>query len=192
MKKMIFSSLAAALLAVSVSPAAAAETTYMIEPSHTYPSFRAPHMGISWWMGKFNKTAGTITLDREAKTGTVKIVIDAASVDFGHEKMNQHAKKDDFFNVEKFPEITYTGNLNFDGDKPASVDGELTMIGQTKPVKLTINSFKCIQHPMLKVEACGADVSGEFNRRDFGMTYGSRDAAGGVAQLLIQVEALKK
>lgn len=191
MKKTIALSLTAALAALS-GAAIAAETTYKIDPGHTYPSFRAPHLGISWWTGKFNQTSGTVTLDQEAKTGKVDIVIDAASVDFGHEKMNQHAKKDDFFHVEKYPEITYTGTLQFDGDTPSAVKGELTLLGKTQPVDLTINSFKCIQHPMLKVEVCGADVRGQFNRRDFGMTYGSRDEAGGVAELTIQVEALKQ
>ena len=131
-------------------------------------------------------------MDQAAGTGTVNIVIDAASVDFGHEKMNQHALKEDFFNVSAFPEITYAGKLVFDGDTPKSVEGELTMIGKTMPVNLMINSFKCITHPMLKREVCGADVEGEFNRRDFGMTYASRDEAGGVAKLIIQVEALKQ
>ncbi|MFK7964638.1 MAG: YceI family protein [Burkholderiaceae bacterium] len=177
---------------LAAAPASAEETTYMIESSHTYPSFRAPHLGISWWTGKFNKTTGSIKMDQAAGKGTVNIVIDAASVDFGHEKMNQHALKEDFFNVAAHPEITYTGNLVFDGDTPSGVEGELTMIGKTLPVNLTINSFKCIVHPMLKREVCGADVEGEFNRRDFGMTYASRDAAGGVAKLTIQVEALKQ
>lgn len=195
MKNMILSSALtgiAALFTLSATPASAAQETYMIESSHTYPAFRAPHLGISWWSGKFNKTTGTITMDKSAGTGKVSISIDAASVDFGHEKMNQHALKEDFFNVAQFPDITYTGKLVFDGDTPKTVEGELTMIGKTMPVNLTINSFKCITHPMLKVEVCGADVEGEFNRRDFGMTYASRDEAGGAAKLTIQVEALKQ
>lgn len=192
MRKLILSSLIAGFATMAAGGAVAAPTTYMIEPSHTYPSFRAPHLGISFWSGKFNKTSGTITMDTEAKTGSVNIVIDASSVDFGHEKMNQHAQKSDFFNVAAFPEITYTGKIMFDGDTPKSVDGELTMIGQTKPVTLMIKSFKCIVHPMLKRDVCGAEVEGEFNRRDFGMNYAARDDAAGVAQLTIQVEALKK
>ena len=182
----------ASTMMLATAPASAEETTYMIEPGHTYPSFRAPHLGISWWTGKFNKTTGSITMDQAAGKGSVNIVIDAASVDFGHEKMNQHALKEDFFDVANHPEITYTGKLVFDGDTPSGVEGKLTMIGKTLPVNLTINSFKCIVHPMLKREVCGADVEGEFNRRDFGMTYASRDAAGGVAKLIIQVEALKQ
>jgi len=181
--------IAAALAAASFSSFAAVEN-YTIEASHTYPSFEASHMGISVWRGKFNTTAGKVTLDRAAKTGTVDITIDAKSVDFGHDKMNEHARGDDFFKVEKFPTITYKGKLSFTGDTPTGADGELTLLGVTKPVKLTINSFKCIPHPFFKVEVCGADVSGQFDRVDFGMDYGAKYGPT-VAKLAIQVEALK-
>ncbi|WP_420467541.1 YceI family protein [Panacagrimonas sp.] len=185
--------LATALLAAGMSGAAlAAPVTYTVEPGHTYPSFKAQHMGISFWRGKFNKSSGTVVLDREAGTGTVDITIDAASVDFGHDKMNEHALKDDFFHVEKYPEITYKGTIKFDDGEPDEVDGELTMLGVTQPVKLDIESFKCIQHPMLKVEVCGADAEGEFNRWDFGMKYGAPTEELGKAEIEIQIEALRK
>lgn len=165
--------------------------TYNIEPNHTYPSFEADHMGISFWRGKFNKTSGTVVLDRAAKTGSLDIAIDAASIDFGHDKMNEHARNADLFNVEKYPTITYKSkSIKYKGDTPAEVDGELTLLGVTKPVKLTINSFKCIEHPMLKREVCGADASGEFKRSDFGMNYGLPRFSPNV-KLAIQVEALK-
>lgn len=186
MKRTLF---AAALAAVSFTSIAAVEN-YTIEASHTYPSFEASHMGISMWRGKFNTTAGKVTLDRTAKTGTVEITIDAKSVDFGHEKMNEHALGDDFFKVEKFPTITYKGKLAFTGEVPTSAEGELTMLGVTKPVALAINSFKCIAHPFFKVEVCGADVTGAFDRVDFGMDYGAKYGPT-VAKLAIQVEALK-
>ena len=147
-------------------------------------------MGISFWRGKFNSSAGKVLLDRVAKTGTVDISIDAKSVDFGHDKMNEHARGADFFNVEKFPAITYKGTIVFTGDTPSSVDGQLTMLGVTKPVKLTINSFTCIPHPFYKKEVCGADVSGAFDRVDFGMDYGAQYGPT-LAKLAIQVEALK-
>lgn len=180
-----------ALLAAGLSASAlAAPVKYIIEPGHTYPSFKAPHMGISFWRGKFNKSSGAVTLDREAKSGTVDIVIDAASVDFGHDKMNEHAMNEDFFNVPQYPTITYKGKIKFEGDEPDQVDGELTLLGVTKPVKLDIKSFKCIQHPMLKREVCGADAKGEFNRADFGMKKAA-DGALGKVEVQIQVEALK-
>ncbi len=181
--------IAAALIAASFSSFAAVEN-YSIEPSHTYPSFEAPHMGISMWRGKFNTSSGKVTLDRAAKTGTVDIIIDAKSVDFGHDKMNEHARGEDFFNAEKFPEITYKGKIAFKGKNPSTVNGELTLLGVTKPVNLTIKSFKCIEHPMLKKEVCGADLSGSFDRVDFGMIYGAKYGPT-VAKLAIQVEALK-
>lgn len=180
--------IAAALIA---SSAPAFAQTYNIESNHTYPSFEADHMGISVWRGKFNKTSGKIVLDRAAKTGTVDITIDANSVDFGHEKMNEHAKSKDMFNVAQFPTATYKGtSIKFDGDTPVAVIGELTLLGVTKPVTLTINKFKCIQHPMFKKEACGADASAEFKRTDFGLNYGTPRFAPEV-KLAIQVEAIK-
>lgn len=165
--------------------------TYNIESNHTYPSFEADHMGISVWRGKFTKTSGTVVLDRAAKTGSVDITIDAASIDFGHAKMNEHARSKDIFDVAQFPTATYKGkSVKFEGDTPVSVDGELTLHGVTKPVTLTINKFKCIQHPMLKREVCGADASASFKRTDFGVSYGTPFFSPDV-KLAIQVEALK-
>ena len=178
-----------AALLISTAPAFA--QTYNIESNHTYPSFEADHMGISVWRGKFNKTSGKIVLDRAAKTGSLDITIDANSIDFGHEKMNEHAKSKDMFNVTQFPTATYKSNsIKFEGDTPVAVMGELTLLGVTKPVTLTINKFKCIQHPMFKKEACGADATAEFKRTDFGLNYGTPRFAPEV-KLAIQVEAIK-
>jgi polyisoprenoid-binding protein YceI len=165
--------------------------TYTIDPSHTYPSFEADHMGISFWRGKFDKTTGTVVLDRAAKTGTLDIAIDASTIDFGHPKMNEHARNKDLFDVEKYPTITYKSKaIKYEGDTPVAVDGELTLLGVTKSVPLKINKFKCIQHPMLKREVCGADASAEFKRSDFGMNYGLPRFSPEV-KLAIQVEAVK-
>jgi polyisoprenoid-binding protein YceI len=180
-----------AAVAVGIAlPAAAAIENYTIEPNHTYPSFKAPHLGISFWRGKFTKTSGKVTLDRAAKTGTVDVTIDPSTIDFGLGRMNDAAKSAEFFDVAKYPTITYSGKIVFDGDTPDTVQGNLTLHGVTKPVTLEFESFKCITHPMLKREVCGADVSGEFNRADFGMTK-SADGEAGHVELEIQVEALK-
>jgi polyisoprenoid-binding protein YceI len=180
-----------ALLAC-VSASAFAVDNYTIEPGHTYPSFEADHMGISVLRGKFTKTSGTIVLDRAAKTGALDITIDASSLDFGHEKLNNHAKSPDMFDVAKFPHATYKSkSITFKGDTPVSVEGELTLHGVTKPVSLSINKFKCIMHPMLKREVCGADASAEFSRSDFGISFGVPKFAPEV-KLAIQVEAIKQ
>ena len=181
--------LTAALLAVSAVAANAAN--YNIDPSHTFPSFEADHMGLSVWRGKFDKTSGTIQMDRAAKTGSMDITIDAASIDFGLDKMNSHAKSADMFNVEKFPTVTYKGNkFVFEGEQLVAVEGELTMLGVTKPVTLKVNKFKCIMHPRYKREACGADATAEFKRTDFGLNYATPTFAPEV-KLAIQVEAIK-
>src|ERR1700693_6091283 len=146
--------------------------TYNIDPNHTHPSFEADHFGISIWRGRFDKTTGVVVLDRAAKTGTVDITIDASSIDFGHAKLDEHARSKEMFNVEKFPTVTYKSkSIKFDGDKPVAVEGNLTLLGVTRPVTLTIRKFKCIQHPMLKREVCGADASAQFKRTDFGMNF---------------------
>jgi polyisoprenoid-binding protein YceI len=178
--------------AASASLAMAAPVTYNIEPTHTYPSFEADHMGgLSILRGKFLKTSGTITLDRAAKTGTVDITVDASSLDFGNAKLNEHAKGADMFDVAKFPTSTFKSKkITFNGDVPATAEGDFTLHGVTKPLTLTINRFKCIDHPRLKREVCGADVSGNFKRDDFGITYGMPTFFPEV-KLLIEVEAIK-
>jgi polyisoprenoid-binding protein YceI len=184
--------LIAALAALGAATGALAADTYAIDPNHTYPSFEADHMGISVWRGKFNKTSGSVTLDRAAKTGTMDITIDMDSIDFGHEKMNNHAKAPDIFNVAKFPTATYKGKaMRFDGDTPVAVEGELTLNGVTRPLTLAINKFKCIEHPMLKREVCGADASAQFKRSDFGVNFGLPRFSPEV-KLAIQVEAVKQ
>ncbi len=179
-----------AVVLVAAAPQVFAQT-YNIEPGHTYPSFETDHFGISTWRGKFNKTSGTVTLDKVAKTGSLDITIDTTSVDVGHAKLNEHLNSPDFFNTAKFPTATYKAtNFKFDGDKPVAVMGELTLLGVTKPVTLTINKFKCIMHPMLHREVCGADVSASFKRTDFGMNTYSPPFDPEI-KLAIQVEAVK-
>jgi polyisoprenoid-binding protein YceI len=181
--------LIATLLAASATSAMAA--TYNLDPTHTFPSFEADHMGLSVWRGKFNKTSGTVNLDRAAKTGSLEVKIEADSIDFGLDAMNKHAKDDVMFNVAKFPTITYTSkSFKFDGDKLVGVEGELTLLGVTKPVALKVDKFKCIMHPRYKKEVCGADATAEFKRSDFGLNYGLPNFSPEV-KLAIQIEAIK-
>jgi polyisoprenoid-binding protein YceI len=186
--------LCAAFTVLLAFDAGAAVEHYTIDPNHTYPSFQAPHIaGISFWRGKFDRSSGTVTLDRAARTGSVNITIDTTSIDFGHEKMNTHAKSAEMFDVEKFPTASYqSSSIDFDGDTPVSVHGSLTLHGVTKPVVLKIASFKCIVHPVFKREVCGADASAEIDRSDFGIGYGvPASIPTGKVTLAIQVEALK-
>ena len=156
-------------IAAASAGAIAAPTSYTIDPTHTYPSFEADHMGISYWRGKVNKNSGVVVLDKEAGTGTVEISIDLASIDFGLEAMNAWAIGEKFFNVTKSPTALYKGRLEqFVNGSPTLVNGELTLNGHTKPVQLVVTRFKCIPHPMVKRELCVADASGSFRRDAFG------------------------
>lgn len=172
----------------------AAPVTYDIDPSHTYPSFEADHMGgLSTWRGKFNKSSGVIVLDREARSGTIEVTVDINSVDFGHDEMNKHAVAEDIFNAAKYPTATFKGKFDkFDGDVPETATGEFTLKGVTRTITLDIDDFKCIQHPMKKVPACGADVSTSFNRGDYGLNFGLDMGFKPEVELEIQVEALQR
>jgi polyisoprenoid-binding protein YceI len=180
------------LLAVA-GGALAAPVTYNIDPQHTYPSFEADHMGgMSVWRGKFNSTAGKVVLDVAAKTGTVDITVQTASINFGLDKMDEHARSADMFDVAKYPTATYTGKISkWNGDSPAEVDGTLTLHGVSKPLKLTINSFLCKANPMTKKESCGADASATFSRDAFGIDYGKSFGFKMDTKLLITIEAAK-
>ena len=182
----------AALVAVAACSAHAASETYIIDPTHTFPSIEFSHMGVSVWRGKFDRTSGTIVIDRTAKTGSVDIQVDPASINFGLAAMDDKARSEDFFNVAKYPTATYKGTLKFEGDTPKSIVGEVTLLGVTKPLTLTINSTKCIPHPMTGKEFCGADAQGELNWSEFGMKW-SKFGEGEAGRLVmhIQVEGAK-
>jgi polyisoprenoid-binding protein YceI len=180
----------AGLLACGV--VSAAPVTYDIDPEHTYPSFEADHMGLSVWRGKFNKTTGKVTLDRAAGMGTVEVTVEIASIDFGHPKVDEYVAGKEQLDAAKYPSAIYRGRLGgFVGGAPSSVAGELTLHGVTRPVSLEINSFKCIPHPLLKRELCGADAFGTFDRSQFGLDYGPQYGFKPDVTLRIQVEALR-
>ena len=180
---------AAALL--WIGRALAVEESFTIDPTHTYPSFEADHMGLSIWRGKMTHTDGTIVLDRTARTGTVRVVVDLNSVDFGLDALNKWAVGPEFFDTSKHAQASYAGKFAaFHDGAPTRVDGELTLHGVTRPLALTINSFACKPHPMLHREWCGADASAVFNREDFGLSAGKSYGFRMDVTLRIQVEAV--
>ena len=168
--------------------------TYEIDSSHTFPAFEADHMGgLSLWRGKINSTSGEIVLDKDKETGSVNVIMDMSTIDFGHEGMNKHAKNSDMFDVEKYPEAVYKGNLtDFIDGAPTKVKGSLTLHGVTKPVDLDIKAFKCRLHPFKLKQVCGADAYGNIMRDDFGVDYAKRLGFKMEVALRIGVEAIKK
>ena len=150
------------------APVFAAPETYIIDDSHTYPRFSWSHFGLSTQQAKFNRTTGSITIDREALSGSVEIEIDMTSVNTGYADFDKHIKSEDFFHTDEFPTATFRSTeVIFDGDTPTAVGGELTIKGITRPVTLEITRFAAMNHPMLQRPAIGADATTTILRSDF-------------------------
>ena len=160
--------IAAAFAAFFAGQAIAAPQTYTIDPTHTFPRFSYNHMGMSKQILRFNQTTGTVVLDKAAKQAEVDVTIDMNSVDTGVEVFNGHIKGADFLDTAQFPTATFKSTkVIFEGDKPVSIEGNLTIKGITKPVTLKVTSFFNGEHPMLKKEAVGANAETVIKRSEF-------------------------
>jgi polyisoprenoid-binding protein YceI len=185
--------LLAALLAAGALSAHAEITTYAIDPSHTFVTFEANHMGTSTSRGRFDKKEGTIMLDKAAKAGKVDITIDASSISTGVPALDTHLKSKDFFNAAEFGTVKFSADkFMFNGDKVSEVSGTLTMLGKSQPVTLKATNFNCYLNPMLKREVCGGDFETTITRSAFGMSYGLTYGLPDNIRLLIQTEAIKQ
>ena len=176
----------AALLPLS---ALAAPQTYTLDPQHSYPNFAVNHLGMSTIQGRFDKMSGKVVFDAAAKTGSLDVKIAVASVTTGLADRDAHLRTADFFNTAEFPEASYkSSKFNFKGDTLESIDGTLTLLGVSKPVKLSVAAFKCGAHPFTKAAMCGGDATTSFKRTDFGIKYGV-PAIGDEVKLTIGFEA---
>ena len=168
MKKQL-ATLTLAIAAASLNTAAfAAPETYVADSSHTFSRFSYSHFGYSTQQSRFNKNSGKVIFDKAAKTGSVDITIDTKSVDTGNDTFNEHIQGEDFLDTAKYPTATFKSTkVIFEGDKPAKVEGNLTLKGVTKPVTLTVTSFQAMPHPMLKKDAIGANAYTVVKRSEF-------------------------
>ena len=168
MHKLSTLAVAAILSIAAAAPALAAPETYVVDGSHTFPRFSYSHLGFSTQLSRFNKTTGKVVFDKAAKTGSVDIEIDAKSVDTGSTLFNEHIQGEDFLDTAKFPTATFKSTkVLFKGDKPAKIQGELTIKGVTKSVILTVTSFQAMPHPMQKKDAIGANATTTIKRSEF-------------------------
>ncbi|MDT3737374.1 MAG: YceI family protein [Denitratisoma sp.] len=183
--------LAAVLSALTFAPAYAAPETYALDANHTFPRFSYSHFGFSKQVSRFNRTAGTVVLDKAAKSGSVDVTIDMKSVDTGSEAFDKHIQGADFLDTANHPTATFKSTrVTFDGDRPVSVEGNLTIKGITKPVTLSVTSFLAKPHPILKKDALGANATtmikrSEFNAGKFAPNVGDE------VTLEIAIEAIK-
>lgn len=164
---------------------------YTLDPAHTFSHFAVNHLGFSTIHGRFNSSKGKLSIDLAKKTGSVSITIDAASVDTGFKKRDDHLRSPDFFNVNEFPEITFKSTkVKFMGKDKASVMGNITIKGVTKPITLSVTHIKCGTHPMNKKQVCGFDATTSLKRSDFGVKYGI-PAISDEIKITLDAEAVK-
>jgi polyisoprenoid-binding protein YceI len=159
---------ALALTGAVATSALAAPVTYSVDGTHTFPRFSYSHFGYSTQLSSFSKTTGKVVFDAEAKKGAVDIVIDMKSVNTGFADFNEHIQGEDFLDTAKFAQATFKSTkVVFEGDKPQSIEGQLTIKGVTKTVTLTVTSFQAMPHPMLKKPAMGANAFTVIKRSEF-------------------------
>lgn len=179
------------LTAALLAPVSAIADTYTIDPTHTYPHFTINHLGFSTVHGRFDKTEGSLTIDLDKGTGSVNVTIDTASVDTGFKKRDDHLRSPDFFNVNEFPTMTYKSTkVTFNGKSTATINGDLTLMGVTKPVTLAVDHIHCGPHPMNKKQVCGFNATAKLLRSDFGIKY-ALPAVGDEVNLELSLEAVK-
>lgn len=173
----------------------AAQEHFTIDPLHTFPNFTVNHLGFSTMHGRFGKTKGTITMDKQAKTGSVDVVIDASSISTGYGKRDDDLLAPGFLDAVEFPDITYKSTkvtLNDDASS-ATVEGNLTIKGVTKPVTLTVDSIHCGINPMdpkKQQYRCGFNATSRIMRSDFNVKAGL-PLIGNELNLSFEVEAIR-
>jgi len=187
-----------AMFAVIPFAAPARAENYTIDPIHSFVNFSIDHLGFTTIYGRFDKSSGKATLDRAAKTASIEVSVDTASVSTGDNdkgararSRDDHLRSADFFNSTEFPRMSFKSTAaRFSGDALAEVDGQVTLLGVTKPLTLKLERWKCGAHPFSKKEMCGGVATGRIKRTDFGMKY-AVPAIGDEISLMIGFEAYK-
>ena len=184
----------AALLGLTATAHAATDE---IDAAHTNARFAIDHFNTSTNVGDFFGLTGSMEFDKEARKGKIDITIPIDSLQTGSEAFTGHLKSADLFNAEAHPNMRFESTkFNYVGKgksrKLSSVDGNLTLLGQTHPVRLKADKFNCYDSPMAKAEVCGGDFSMTIDRTKWGMDYLVAMGMAKKVRIDIQVEAVKQ
>jgi polyisoprenoid-binding protein YceI len=182
-----------ALLAALAPALGLAEVvTWNVDSSHTQSTFTIRHLVISNVKGEFRSTTGVVKLDEaDLSKSSVEAVIDAKSIHTREDKRDAHLKSADFFDVEKYPSITFKSSKVEKAGDGYKVAGNLTMHGVTKPVVLDVSALTAeVKDPWGMVRR-GVTAKTTVNRRDFGLTWSKMVEAGPVVgdEVKIEIEA---
>lgn len=185
--------LSAAIALPAALPAQAAPVAYKIDPAHTSVAFIVNHLGFSNLIGRFNTVSGELSFDKDAVTAsTLSVTIDATSVDTNHAKRDEHLRSPDFFNTKEFPTLAFKSTkIEKTGERTGTLTGDLTLLGVTKPVVLSVTFNKDGVSPATKLETAGFSARGTVKRSEFGMKYGTPYISDDI-ELLLETEAVKK
>jgi len=167
----------------------ACATEYLIDPDHTHPSFEINHLGLSTFRARFDRTSGTVELDRRARTGAADVTIDVQSISTGVADLDEDLKSPNFFDAARFPTMRFKStHFEFDADRLSKVVGELTMHGITKPVSLQVHALNCKTNPINHKPTCGVDASAVIRRSDW-QIVSDLPLLGDDVSLKIEIEA---
>ncbi len=176
-----------------VSQASAAVETYKIDPAHSQVGFAVRHF-FSKVPGKFNTYEGTISVDpQDLSKSVVEVSIDTASIDTGNKDRDSHLQSPDFFDAQKFPKMTFKStSITPQGTNKATMKGDLTMHGVTKPVTLDVEILG-MGTGMGGRKSAGFEAKGKLNRQDFGVAWnkvleGGGSVLGDEVEIAINVE----
>ena len=197
--------IASTLAALTAVPAAAQNVTYAVDITHSSFLFSANHIGYTNVFGLFREWGGEFTFDPVApEKATVKIEVKTESIDTndrrvqaqgGRRGRDEHLRSADFFNVKEFPTMTFVSTkVEKTGEKTGKLHGNITLLGQTKPVVFDVTFNKVAPHPVPaynKVMTSGFSIRGTIKRTDFGMKFGVPAVSDEVA-LFIEIEAQEK
>lgn len=153
---------------------------YRLDPAHSRIGFAVRHLEINWVEGRFKDFEGTVHYDdKDVTRSSVEFSAKAASIDTGIEARDKHLRTADFFEVEKYPTLTFKSTRVERKGKDAYVlHGDLTLKGVTKPVQLPFKIIGAVKDQRGNTRF-GVEAQTKINRRDFGVNYGNALAAGG-------------
>ena len=160
----------------------ATKTKWGIDPVHSEIGFKVKHLMITNVRGEFKEFDGSIyTTGQDFMTAEIDFWINPASVNTGDEKRDAHLKSADFFDVENYKEINFTGNTYEEVDKDGSYElyGDLTIKGIKKQIKLDVEFGGVMKDPWGN-EKAGFTINGKINRKDWGLNWNGALEAGGV------------
>jgi polyisoprenoid-binding protein YceI len=189
---------AMALMVWAATDSQAVTERYNVDPDHSIVGFSVAHMVVSKTTGRFTDYSGFIEIDPDAKTvKAIEAVIKTASVNTNHEKRDTHLRSPDFFNVEKFPTMTYKmKSYEKQGDKYLA-KGDLTLLGTTKEIVLTGTLNGIVPKDPWGNTRAGFSAHGKINRKDFGMNWSKLLDNGGLVvgdevEINLEIECIKQ